>query len=379
MRIAICTDQYLPMISGLVDSVQTLAEGLRTKGHAVRIYAPSLPGEQVDKDVYRFPSYAIPGSGGTILLNLPLGALRDMRRFKPDVIHTELFGMAGFLAWYAARRLNVPLVGTDHTFPADYLHYLKLNFVPFPYLVRKFAAWYYNRCDIVTTPSQKMMDELVAYGMYKHSRIISNPVPSIFRPLPQRHALKERYRIGARAIVIFGRIAVEKNLEQALAVYADVADRSSAELVLIGDGPYRVEMEKRVVQKGLRARTRFLGILRGEVLVEAINACDVLLITSTSENQPMTLLQAMACGLPTVTADAGGLPEYVQDGVTGYIVPTMDTRLFADRIIKLLEDPTLANQFGEAARKSAERFSPEHIAKEFEGVYNSLTFHKKVV
>lgn len=377
MRIAICTDQYLPMVSGLVDSVHTLEIALRERGHEVRVYAPKLPGAlpggKPDQDVFRFPAWEVPGSNGGIILNFPFGAMRDMRQFKPDIVQTELFGMAGILAWYAARRLGVPLVGTDHTFPADYLHYLKLNFRPFPYLVRKYAAWYYGRCDFVTTPSQRMMDELTAYGMRRPGKIISNPIPALFRKLDNRQDLKTKLGIGSRAILVFGRIAREKNLDAALDVYADVAKRSNAELVFIGDGSHTPTLKKRIHQYGLERRVKFLGVLRGQTLVEALNAGDVLLITSTSENQPMTLLQAMACGLPTVAADAGGVPEYVQDGVTGYVVPPTNTRLFADRIVQLFEDNVLAASFAKTAQMNARRFSPEEIATQFETVYTQVT------
>jgi glycosyltransferase involved in cell wall biosynthesis len=371
MRIAICTDQYLPLLSGLVDSVETLAKELRTQGHTVRIYTASMKDAPADTEVFRFPAWYVPGSNDSIGISLPIGAMRDIRTFKPDAIHTQLFGAAGFFAWYAARRLRVPLIGTDHTFPADYLHYLKLNFAPFPYLVKKYAAWYYGRCDFVTTPSERMLEELRVYGMKRPARIISNPIPHQFRSLPNKSELKKKFGIGEKAIAIFGRIAVEKNLDAALEVFANVAARSDAELVFIGDGPYRAQLEAHVRNQTFSNRVKFLGTLRGEPLVEALNACDLLLITSTSENQPMTLLQAMVCGLPTVAAQAGGLPEYVRDNVSGYIVPPTDKKMFADQIIKLLEDPSLAKQFGEAVHEQAASYRPETIVQIFLETYQA--------
>ncbi len=371
MRIAICTDQYLPLLSGLVDSVETLAKELRAQGHVVRIYTAAMKDALEDVDVFRFPAWYVPGSNEAIGVSLPLGAMRDIRAFKPDVVHTHLFGVVGFFALYAARRLHVPLVGTDHTFPADYLHYMKLDFPPFPYLVRKYAAWYYGRCNFVTTPSERMLEELRVYGMRRRARIISNPIPHHFRLLMHKSELKKKLGIGERAIAIFGRIAREKNLDAALDVFADLAVRSDATLVFIGDGPYRGVLEERVRSGGFAHRVHFLGTLRGELLVETLNACDVLLITSTSENQPMSLLQAMLCGLPAVAAQAGGLPEYVWDDVSGFIVPPSETHMFANRVLALLEDPVLAKDFGEAARKQAALFAPEQIARTFAEVYES--------
>ncbi|MDP3771763.1 MAG: glycosyltransferase [bacterium] len=372
MRIAICTDIYLPQLSGIADSLGILARELKMRGHSVRIYAPHLPGAIIDPEIMRLPSYQIPGAGGLSLV-MPLGVVRDMKNFKPDVIHTNTYSTAGLFALYAAWRLRVPLVGTDHTFPADYLHYVKLNFRPFPYLIKKFAAWYYNHCGFVTAPSKSMLNELAAYGMHRSVRAISNHIPSdVFRPLPAKEELKKKYGVGPRAILIFGRIAREKNLDYAVAIYVEVARRTDAELVFIGGGPYRAAIEKQVREQKLDSCVRFLGTLRDEPLVEAINACEVFLITSTSETQSMTTLQAMACCLPVVAIAAGGLPEYVHDGENGFVVSSEQKDLFVEKIITLLNNTELAQRLGAAGRVSVAPFAPEHIAGQFEGIYRNV-------
>jgi len=370
MRIAICSDQYLPLLSGLVDSIDTLSRELRGRGHSVRIYAPTLPGAQEDEHVFRFPSWTLPGSGDSMIVALPLGALEDMRRFKPDVIHTHLAGVTGLFALYASRRISIPLIGTDHTLPADYLHYAKLDFPPFPYLVRKFSAWYYNRCAFVTTPGGSVLQELHDYGMTRPSRVVSNPLPTqLFRPLERRSELKKRLGIGERAILVFGRIAKEKNLDFAVDVFARMSGET--ELVFVGDGPYRGELEKKIREQGFQSRARFLGVLRGESLVEAVNACDVCLITSTSETQSLTTIQALACGLPAIAANAGGLAEYVRHGEAGYLVEPDDGETFAKRLTELLNEPDTRARMGQRARESVQRLSPERIAAEFEEVYRN--------
>ena len=372
MRIAICTDFYPPQLSGVADSVAILATELKKRGHAVRVYAPSVPGSLPDPSVMHLPSCAIPGSNGVMALVVPLGGMKDLRRFKPDIIHIHTLSTAGFLGIWASWRLRAPLFGTDHTLPAHYLHYAHLDCRPFRFLVKKFSAWCYGRCAFVTAPSSAMIDELKAYGMKRPARVISNSIPwSLFRPLAGKDALKKRYGIGERAVLIFGRIAIEKNLEVALNVYKKTTAAIDADLVFIGDGPYREEMERMVRENGLERRVHFLGTLRGEALVEAINACDVFLITSLSETQSMTTLQAMACGLPVVVANAGGVPEYVEEGTTGYIVAPERGNLFAEKLITLLSDQKLAQRMGEAGRASIERFSPGQISGEFEALYSA--------
>lgn len=371
MKIAFCTDIYLPQLSGVADSIQLLSNQLKKQGHTVRIYAPRVRNSTNEADVFRLPSYSVPGSKDGLALALPIGALKDIKRFRPDIIHTHTFSTLGFLALYVSRRLGVPLVGTDHTFPTDYLHYLKLNYAPFRFGVRKFAAWYYNRCSYVTAPSRNIIDELKIYGLCVPTEVISNPVPmDIFRQLNKRAELKNKYNLNKKTILIFGRIAVEKNLDFALDIFAEVLKQTDAELIVVGDGPYRNAMEERARKMGLEQAVHFFGILRGERLVEIINASDLYLITSTSDTQSMTTLQAMACGLPVVGARAGGLPEYISENITGFTVPPTDKRVFTEKVVELLKNGALAEKFGDAAKRNILSFSPENIAKKFEKVYN---------
>jgi len=371
MRIAICTDAYLPQLSGVADSLDLLAATLRTRGHKVRIYAPNCPGVMPDPHIMRLPSYAIPRSAGSMMMVFPMGMLKDMRRFKPDVIHVNTFSTAGCAGLYAGWRLGVPVVGTDHTSPADYLHYIKLNLAPFRWGVRKFASWFHKHCTIVTAPSRHILDELERYGMHGvPSEVLSNPVAlALFRPLPHKHELKKKYGIKENAVLIFGRIAIEKNLDFASDIFAEVAARMPAQLVILGDGPYRDTLTRRLEEKGLTDKALFLGVLRGEELIEALNATEVCLVTSMSEIQPMATLQAMACALPVVGARAGGLPECIKDGITGFTIDPNNKNEFAEKIVTLLQDKTLAGQFGRAGREVVQAYVPERIAERFERVY----------
>ncbi len=373
MRVAITTDQYTPMLSGLVDSVETLATELRRAGHEVRVYAPTLPGSKPEEGVFRFPAWTLPGSGGGIVLTFPFGAMHDLEQFRPDVIHTHLFGMAGFLAWRAARRLKVPLVGTDHTSPADYLHYFYLNFQPFIFLVRSFASWFYARCNVVTAPSQHILDELWDYGMHHTPmQVVSNPISlGLFRPLPNKAALKEKYDLRERAVLVFGRIAEEKNLDEALEVYEQLLHKNKAQLVFVGDGPYHATLEEKIHAKKLGSQVKFLGVLRGEALNEVLNASDVLLVTSTSEIQPMTILQSMAVGLPVVGARAGGIPECIVDGDTGYLVDPGHIKEYVAKLDELLNNQEMREQMGTAAQAIAKQYEPEHITKKFIDIYKT--------
>ncbi len=370
MRIAICSDVYLPQLSGAADSVALLYAGLRERGHEVRIYAPSQRGQDPDEHVKRLWALELPGSGGAAYIVTSFGMTGDLKRFKPDVIHTHFFGTIGFGAVYASWRLGVPIAGTNHTMIGDYLHYVKLDYAPFRKLAWKFLAWYYNRCVRVSAPSQDTINEMRTYGFKRPAEVIPNPIlTEFFRPLPNREELKVKLGISGPAVLSFGRVAWEKNLDAALDAFLEAQKRmSDATFVVVGDGPYRQEFEKRAKEKA-GERVKFLGTLRGTPLIEAMNACDVCLITSMSETQSMTTLQAMACELPMVGINAGGVPEYINEGETGYKAEPGDTALLGRRLAELLADPELARRFGAAGRQSALRFAPEKQIERFEAFY----------
>src|SRR3989344_7688908 len=107
----------------------------------------------------------------------------------------------------------------------------------------------------------------------------------------------------------------------------------------------------------MKVKSKFLGALKGEKLVEAVNACDVYLITSTSDTQSMTTLQSMACELPVVGAKVGGLPEYIIDGLTGFVVEPTDKKTYVEKILMFLRDKEMSKTFGAAGRKKAMEFS----------------------
>lgn len=369
-----CTDQYLPLLGGVTDSVAALVKGLKEEGHTVRVFAPNMHGAPKDPDVVHMPTMTI---GGMFNFVAPFGLLRELREFKPDVIHAQALGILTICAIRAARKLRVPVVGTCHGFPADYLQYFYLNFPPFPYLAHKFTAAFFDTCDIVTAPSQQPFATLRQYGTRREMRVVSNSLDVVtFSPM-DKHRAKQAFGIGEKAVMLFGRIAVEKNLDHAVRIFADVAQKCAAQLVIIGDGPYRSELLSKIEEAGLTKKTKFLGRLGGAQLVQALNACDVMLATSRMEVQPMTILQANACAIPVVGARAGGIPECIEDGVTGFLVEPDDTDAFSAHILHILNSENTPSALGIRAHERVMNFAPRKIAAQFGDIYKHLAHEAK--
>ncbi|MDD4287919.1 MAG: glycosyltransferase [Candidatus Peribacteraceae bacterium] len=376
MRIAFFSDFSLAQVTGISDVIRTLMQGLKERGHAVCLFAPSEPAGTPDLETLEhvaLPSIGVPGAP-TFRFPLPFGVPQALRDFRPDVLHTHTFGSIGFRAVWSAKRLHAPLVGTEHTLPAEYAHYFHLDYVWARNALKRFAARYYQKCDAVTAPSHAVAEELRSDGVTKPIRVIENPLETgIFRPLPDSAGLKKQWGITKTAVLSFGRLAKEKNIGELLEAFALLRKNGTdAELVIIGSGPAERDLRAQVATLKIGDATRFLGTRRGEELSQAVNATDVFAITSRSENQSMTTLQAMACGLPVIGVNCGGLPEYIRDGENGFIVESGDTHALATRLAGLLSDAAQRKTLGERGRQMAAEHAPERIVERMEELYSSI-------
>jgi len=375
MRIAFFSDFSLEQVTGISDVLRSLMQGLNASGHETCLFAPSEPTSKNASEPLShvsLPSIGLPWAP-TFRFTSPFGIPRSLRDFQPDILHTQTYGTVGHLAVRAARALHVPLVGTQHTLPAEYARYV-LDVSWMRKGSRMFAAHYYQKCDCVTAPSQMVARELKEDGVTKDIRIIHNPLEvSLFRPMPDRDRLKAEHGIRKPSVLCFGRLAPEKNIEELFAAFALLRKNGTeAELEVVGSGPAESKLRRKALSLGIEKDVRFLGTLRGEPLVRAINAMDAYAIASRSENQSMTVMQSMACGLPVVGVNCGGLPEFIRNGENGYIVEGGDVNALAARLAELLADPAKRAAFGKRGRAIAEENAPQRIMEQMETLYSSL-------
>jgi len=155
-------------------------------------------------------------------------------------------------------------------------------------------------------------------------------------------------------------------------IFAKVASRIAAKLLLVGDGPERGPAEALTRQLGLDERVLFLGKqLRVEQLLPV---ADVMLLPSEMESFGLAALEAMACGVPAVASRIGGLPEVVSDGTDGFLRPVGDIDAMAEAALLLLEDSNVHARFAAAARQTAEtRFCSTKIIPQYEAYYREVS------
>ncbi|MNB72281.1 D-inositol 3-phosphate glycosyltransferase [compost metagenome] len=159
-----------------------------------------------------------------------------------------------------------------------------------------------------------------------------------------------------------------KRVSDVVDIFAKVSGRVPARLLLVGEGPELPKIQAKIAEMGLEDKVRFLG--KQDEIAQVISMADLLLLPSEKESFGLVALEAMACGVPTVGSQAGGIPELVQHGVTGYLAPIGDTTSMADYAVRLLSDEKLAEQMREAClRRACQDFSKDVITDQYESIY----------
>jgi glycosyltransferase involved in cell wall biosynthesis len=233
--------------------------------------------------------------------------------------------------------------------------------------------------DKVMVLNDGMIAEALAAG-FSRDRLLWMPNPvDIDRYHPcdaaTRKALRGELGIPAGALVALfvGRLAPEKELPSLLGGFARTAARNtSARLILVGDGPMRPELEKQAGELGITDRVMFAGMKEPDEIRRWLQAADVFLLVSRREGLPVSLIEAMATGLPSVVTDLPANTQLVTDGKQGFHVKVNDLDGIGNALLRLFENPELRQQFGAAARPIAERFSTDRVLDVYEEMFAGI-------
>jgi glycosyltransferase involved in cell wall biosynthesis len=215
----------------------------------------------------------------------------------------------------------------------------------------------------VFTPSGYLQDLALSWGI-EPSRVsvLPNPTPP-FPVLPSRDELRQRFGVAGPTIAFAGRLTAQKSLRVALDA---VASSDGVTLLIAGEGDEREPLERDVAALGLEHRVRFLGALPRRHVLELFSAADAAILSSSWENFPHTVVEALAVGTPVIATATGGVGEIVTDGENGLLVPLGDARALGAAVRRLFADDELRERLRGRAAASVERYAPERVFAELE-------------
>lgn len=384
MKIAMMTNNYKPFVAGVPISVERLAMGLRELGHQVVVFAPSYDDQQDEKDIIRYGSLLRGIAGGFSVPNhLDPKIEREFRKGKFDVIHVHHPMMIGSTARYLSWKYQVPLVYTYHTRYEQYLHYIGLTGLK--KLMPAYLHCTLKRCDMVIAPTPAIRDYLEDIQIGAPVEVLPTGLSDDSFLPDEKRAKQLRSELAGQREHLFctvARLAKEKNLEflfESLWYYKQKAG-SCFKLVLIGEGPYRSGLVKRVRELGLEEEIVFAGQVPNEEIKNYCRACDLFLFTSRSETQGIVLLEAMAAGTPVLALKATGTEDIVANGKNGYMTEVSgeeekarkrDEQLFAEKLMDILERKEL-NFLRQGAFQTAGNYKGLRIAGWAEKYYSQV-------
>ncbi len=268
-------------------------------------------------------------------------------------IHSATPGPIGLVALAISRILQIPIHGTYHTAFPQYVSMLTDD-AAMEDAMWRYMIWYYNQMDRVYVPSHATGEELIAKGLPREKVVFYQRGIDTDQFHPSyRNGFFKRYAAehGELKFVYVGRISREKNIHVLSEAFRLVAARQrNIRLVVVGDGPYRAEMERELA--GLPVT--FTGYLTGEDLSAAYASSDAFVFPSGTDTFGNVVLEAQASGLPVIVTDMGGPKENLIPGKTGFIVPEGDPAAMAEAILRMAEQPEMLEEMRKAARTYSE-------------------------
>ena len=381
-RVLYCTDTYPPQVNGVSVVTALSVEGLLARGWEVTVIAPRYPASLPDP----FAEGKDPSQRERIVgvANMPLPTypdirlaapdihkvINEVRRFRPDLVHSATEFVLGRLGQWAARRERLPTVSSYHT---DFGRYAAAYGAPWlGDTVRRYIARFHARSRRVFTPSAPAREDLRALGLTSIEVWGRGVDTETFHPSRRSMPLRDAY--GSRDTCIFlhvGRLAAEKGVDRILEAYRRahaLAPAGTMHLVIAGSGPKEAEL-RATAPEGVT----FLGNLdRHSVLPRLYASADVFVFSSLTETLGLVILEAMASGLPVIATPAGGVADHLYDGVNGIAYPPNDVDALAHAMVALALDRPRVRRLATGARATAERLSWESELDRLDAIYREV-------
>lgn len=384
LKILIFAAFYHPFRGGYVESIHWLALELIKDGHQITVVTCRLDKKDLEEEkidgvqALRLPCWNILNRTYPIILPTlkTFRRLRNLRQENYDIVSTQTrFFTTSFVGVLWAWIYKKPLIHTergayhsvvpnpivnqishliDHTFGALVVHRARYN-----------VGVSNATCDFLKHLHAKNV-EWIPNGVI--------PIPKINEH--EKEILREKlgFQKKDKLLLFVGRLIYAKGLQDVFPVLKDlIALKPHLKLVVVGEGPYLKELQKKVKELSLERVVHFMGVQSMHEVQAFLQIADGFVNPSHSEGLPRSVLEAAAAGLPIVASDVGGTLEIIQDQKTGLLVPAHDSQALKKTLKILIENPILVQKLGQNAKDHIrDHFSWDHIKASYVALFEKV-------
>lgn len=381
MRILISSDTYYPHVNGASYFTQRLAIILSNAGHEVAVLAPSESFSNTDEmrggvhvfgvrslSILFYPlfRFVIPGASHRRIRHV-------LNTFKPDVVHIQMHFTICRAVAAQARRQKIPVLATNHFMPDNIVYYL-----PIPTFTQNFVAklmWadcarILRKIPTVTSPTETAAKLLEAWLKHPVLAISCGIDLKQFNPKVDRGNIIKKYSLPELPILLsVSRLDREKNIDLVLHAAANALKTASFHLVIAGNGAEKNNLIHLAQKLGISKQVTFPGFVPNEELPSLYKVASCFVTASTAELQGITVMEAMATGLPIIGARAVALPELVHDGVNGLVFEPGDKKRLGEHLVTMFNDISLRERMGTQSLEIISKHDISLTLKAFEDLY----------
>ncbi|MBT7191863.1 MAG: glycosyltransferase [Anaerolineae bacterium] len=390
MRIAYITQSYPPMISGASLVVKSLAHGMAARGHSVLVIAASDQGRAYTTQkgrvkIARLTSVPNPKRAQQKVVLWSRKMIEDeLKYFSADILHVHDILTMGVFGVQTAQTLNTPIITTVHQLPwfvTAYLPKLPGLHETVEYSLWEYSRWLNKQCQTMVVPTSTIAETIRSKVGFRPN-VISNGIDlqrfnTLEMSRKQRASLCEKYGLnpGLPIILHVGRLDTDKRVEVVIQAAAKTMRKTSAQLLVIGNGEHREELMHLAQHLGIGDRSHFPGFVsQSGDLPELYRLASIFTTASEIETQGLVLLEALASGLPVVAVNATCISELVIHGQNGLLAAPRDTDGMANALTAIIRKPSFANQMGRVGRAIAQEHSIAASLNKHEKLYRKLVY-----
>ncbi|MCB8943434.1 MAG: glycosyltransferase [Ardenticatenaceae bacterium] len=371
MRIGMVTACYKPVVNGVTRMVALYKQHLEAAGHEVTIFTLGEPDPAGDEPgVVRSPAVSLGDTGYYWSMRYTRAAQALLQQM--DIIHCHHLYMSVEMAHRYGR---CPIVYTNHTRYDLYMGtYIPISQPAADAVMRQVWPDFTDLADMVIVPSESVRQVMLDFGVTRPMVVIENGVD--LRPFhhPTHPLTKTDLGVPESAVlfIYIGRLADEKNLDLLLQQFAIAQDiMPHMHLLLVGSGPSTEELKQLAAELQIAPSVHFAGPIPYENISNYLAAADAFVTASTSEVHPLTVIEAMAAGLPVVAVASPGIVDTVTHGTSGLLTRHATSGLAA-ALVAMALDAARRQQMAQAAQRDSQRFDIGQTVSRTIQLYNYL-------